>query len=42
MLTQISWMVAMAAMKTKELRDNCLFQTRKKYDWIDLHFERNN
>ena len=27
-------MVAMVIMKTKELRNNCLFQIRKKYDWI--------
>ena len=27
-------MVAMATVKTKELVDNCLFQVRKKYDWI--------
>ena len=27
-------MVAMATMKTKELLDNCLFQVRRKYDWI--------
>ena len=26
--------VAMIIMKTKELRNNCLFQIRKKYDWI--------